>query len=226
MSRSTFSICSRMLTLAVAATLCSTTASADPDSRRERTQERADLAEAKAEVRDDQVDLQSLNDIVEDWHRARANRNRAAERRADERIERWYQRELTEAKTEVREAQQEVKVSANEVRSEQGDAKRAQRRGKHKAAKHQRAELQDDKRDLRDDKQDLVEQQRDLGQLQRIARDLERMQPKFRSNRATPAHYAKKSALLRELQALARDEVRDSKNEVREDKIELREDRK
>ena len=226
MSRSSFGLCSRILTLGVAAALLSTTAMADPDSRRERKQERADLAESSAEVRDDQIDLRSLNDIVEDWHRARANRNRAAERRADERIERWYKSEISEARTEVREAQQEVKVSANEVRSEMGDARRAHRRGRHKAAKHQKAELRDDKRDLRDDKRDLVEQQRDLSKLQRIARDLERMQPMFRSNRATPAQYAKKSALLRELQALARDEVQDSKNEAREDKIELREDRR
>ena len=207
-------------------TALSGSAVADPDSRSERRQERQDVAESSRELQDDRIDLAQLSALVEDWHRARARRDRAAERRLDVRIDRWLTKELAEARTEVREAQSEVVESRQEVRSERGDAQRAARRGNAQRAQQDRAELRDDQRDLADDQRDLQEQHRDLSNLQHVARELDRLQPHFRSNRATPAQYAKKSALLRRLQAIARDEVQDTKTELREDRRELREDRR
>jgi len=221
-----YSFSSRLFTLGIGFGLLAAPALADPDSPAERRQERAEVRESQQELRDDQVDLRQLNDIVEDWHRARARRDRAAERRADARIEVWIRKELAESRTEVREAQQEVANSQREVRTEQHDAARAQRRGQHNRAAHERAELRDDKRDLADDKQDLTGQRQDLNRLRGVAQDLDQIQRHFRGNRASPAQYARKSALLRELQSLARAEVRDTRTEVREDKQELREDRR
>ena len=202
------------------------TAHADPDSKAERRQERQEIVEDRRELQDDRVDLAQLNNLIEDWHRARARRDRGAERRADARIDAWINRELAEARTEVREAKTEVADSRQEVRSEQGDAQRAARRGNERRAQQERAELRDDRRDLADDQRDLQEQTKDLSQLQNIARDLDRIQPDFRSNRATSAQYARKSTLLRRLQKIAADEIRDTKSELQEDRRELREDRR
>ncbi len=199
---------------------------ADRDTKAEQRQERQEIAEDVRELQDDKMDLAQLSKMVESWHRARAQRDLEAERRIDQRIDRWLTRELAEARTEVREAQAEVVDSRQEVRSEQGDAQRAARRGNYRRAEQERAELQDDRRDLADDQRDLQEQNRDLSQLQSIARDLDRLQPHFRSRRATPAQYAKKSALLRRLQTSAADEVQDTRSELREDRRELREDQR
>lgn len=225
MNRPSFSI-RKFATVCAAFAVVSGSAVADPDSRSERRQERQDVAESTRELQDDRMDLAQLSNLVEDWHRARARRDIAAERRIDVRIDRWLTRELAEARTEVREAKTEVVESRQEVRSEQGDAQRAARRGNAQRVQHERAELRDDRRDLADDQRDLQEQYRDLNKLQSVARELERLQPKFRSNRATPSQYAKKSALLRRLQEIARDEVQDTKTELREDRRELREDRR
>jgi hypothetical protein len=196
---------------------------AGPDSHHEHPQEKAELHESQHELRDDRQDLAQLHTLVEEWHRARARRDRGAERRADEGLERWMKKELAEAKTEVREAQQEVQESKTEVRKEQRDAHRAQHRGKNRQAVRERAEVRGDKADLADDKRDLTEQRQDLNRLNGIARDLESIQHHFRGRGATHAQYARKSALLRQIQTLARDEVQDSKSEIKEDRQELRE---
>jgi hypothetical protein len=196
---------------------------AGPDSRQEQRQEKAELREAKQDLKDDRRDLSQLHQLVEDWHRARARRDRGAERRADASLDRWLKKELAEARTEVREAHQEVQESKIEVQKEQRDVRRAQQRGQNRKAAQERAQVRDDKTDLADDKRDLNEQRKDLNRLHNIARDLESIQHHFRGSRATSGQYARKSALLRQLQTIARDEVQDSKTETQEDLRELRE---
>jgi hypothetical protein len=213
----------RLSTLGLGFALLATPALANPDSKAEQRQERVELHESKKDLRDDRQDLAQLERLVEDWHRARSRRDRGAETQADQSIDRWVQKEIAEARTEVREAQTEVQESKSEVRNEQQDAQRAARHGNHRKAANERAEVRADKADLADDKRDLTQQRNTLSRLHAVAKDLESIQHHFRGRRATPAQYARKSQLLRQLQTLASDEARDSKTEIREDQRELRE---
>lgn len=223
MQRQILSTTRRLFSLTLGFGLLATPALADRDSKAEQRQERIELHEAKKDLRDDRQDLAQLDKLVEDWHRARSRRDRGAEARADASIDRWIQKEKTEARTEVREAQVEVQESKNEVRDEQRDAQRAARHGKHRKAANERAEVRADKADLADDKRDLAKERNNLSRLKTVANDLESIQHQFRGRRATPAQYARKSQLLRQLQTIARDEAADSKSEIREDQRELRE---
>ncbi len=166
-------------------------------------EDRAELADSQQDLQDDRVDLAKLNDIVEDWHRARKNDNRALERQADDRLARWIRQELAEDVGEVQESREEAHRSATD-----DDATRPG----------------DDKRDAADDRRDAQAAKGEAARTRAIARELRQIQPRFDNGTAQAPLYSQKSELLRELQGIARRELQRSKEERAEDVQEVRED--
>lgn len=211
------------LMLALALAVVAPPATARERRVREVHQSRAELSDDRRDTRDDWTDLNRLDQLVDDWHAAWASGDRGAEQLADNGIERWLAQELRESRHEVGEARREVSSSAAEVRHERRDVAATP----HGRAGHvQRTELRDDRHDLRDDKRDLFKDQADLKRTREIARELALLQPAFATGTATHYDYDSKSALLIELQDMARRELKRDKQETREDQRERVEDRR
>jgi hypothetical protein len=174
----------------------------------ERARDRVELADDRRALADDRVDFHRLNTLVEDWHKARLNRDKALERRADKGLSAWVRQEVVESRQEVAEARAEVSASKREAHRDPLRDKR------------------DDAGDLRDDRKDLARERVDTERTLAIAKQLKAMQPRFTDNSAGAPLYEKKSALLRELQRLAAQEIAKDQAEIREDRRELHEDRR
>jgi hypothetical protein len=153
------------------------------------------VREDHVEVRRDMGDLERLRDDIRAWKAAVVASDKAAEKAADTRIEAWIRTEAAETTHEVR-----------EDRAELGQA-RAEAKGPGKG----------DEMDRRDDRADLAREHSDRQRMRAIAGDLKTIQPEFAQGRATAAQYAKKKALLEELETLAENEITRGRGEVRED---------
>ena len=191
----------------------------------ERRQNRTERIDNAADSGDDLVDRGELLAIIDAWHSARADGDRAAERRADRRLEAWIVRELRENNREVLEAKAEVAASSAEVARSRRERNRAARHGRVYKTADSGRDLRDDRADRADDVRDLAVVEADRRRTRQIARELRGLQPRFETNRASGSLYRQKSALLDELRVLAAAEVSRNSRERREDRRERGEDR-
>ena len=215
-----------LLTLLLALALAVPALAGPRRNKIEAARDRAEVADDRRDGRDDLRDMARLNSLVDEWHAARSAGDKAAEAEVDERLAAWIRGELLENQHEVREGQREVARSAGEVRSSRVERKSDVERGRPVAAADDRRDLRDDRRDLADDRRDVVVDRADRTKTQVVAAQLKDLQPSFSSGKATVEQYARKSALLRQLQTMARAEVARDLHELREDKGEVREDRR
>ncbi len=208
-----------------AALLVGSTATAREGRGHEAAQNRAEARDDQRDLWDDRADLARLVGLVDDWHRAVRNRDKALERQVDASIASWVAVELRESRHEVAEARRETDASRRETHREAHDARVARDHHRPGVAARETHELRDDRRDLRDDRRDLWQSQADLDRTRAIATDLAAMQPLFSSNMAGPSEYARKGALLDELRGMAQREIGADHAEIHEDRGERREDR-
>jgi hypothetical protein len=176
------------------------------------------------DIHNDRVDRARLVTLVDEWHAARDANNSGAERAADQGIRQWLQQELAESRHEVAEARSEVAHSQAEIGRERAERRVDIAQGDAAGRRDTTHDVRDDRMDRREDQVDAGQARADLGRTRAIADQLAAMQPAFENGNATPAQYAEKSRLLRELQQLARAEVREDREEIREDAGERRED--
>ena len=188
----------------------------------ERIQNDLEYTLDRIDIRDDTQDLAELSQLIDAWHRAQARHDRAAERLIDRQISAWLAEEIVENNQDILEARAEVSDSVQELNAEKRDVYSSRgRAGMHSTAV---TEVYDDTRDLADDRRDLITIQNEQSRVSAIARTLSQMQKRFDSNRASKIDYAQKSALLLELQKLAKSEVGRDRAELAEDAAERRED--
>lgn len=172
----------------------------------------------QADLRDDTRDYNTLVNLVDDWHDAYARNNYRAMSKADAAIDRWLDSELRESRRDVTEASRETSRSRRDARSETHDVYRAASHGRYGAAIHQAAQAVAVRRELADDRGDLKTARIDVARTQRIATELSKMESKFDRGVATRSDFERKSALLKELQSMARAEIKADNREIREDR--------
>lgn len=177
------------------------------------------LADDRHDLRDDPRDFHAIESIVDRWHDARARGDKAAERAADDALFAWVKREIEESRHEVHEDAAELAGSRREAHRSNARRGSTPRTGR---AAHR---ANDDARDRADDRQDLNQSKRDYARMKVIAAELRELQPHFAAGTAGPPAAQRKSALLRELQAMSAAELREDHEERVEDRRELREDR-
>lgn len=177
-----------------------------------------EVQDNQADLRDDTRDYNTLVKLVDDWHDAYARNNYRAMSRADAAIATWLNNELRESRHEVTEASRETSRSRSDARSETLDVYRAASHGHYGVALHQAAQAAAERRDLNDDRGDLKSARVDVARTQSIATELSKMESKFDRGVATRSDFLRKSALLKELQSMARAEIKADNREIREDR--------
>lgn len=178
----------------------------------------AETQDNQADLRDDTRDYNTLVNLVDDWHDAYARNNYRAMSKADAAIARWLDNELRESRRDVTEASRETSRSRRDARSETRDVYRAASHGRYGVAIHQAAQAAAERRDLIDDRGDLKTARIDVARTQSIATELSKMESKFDRGVATRSDFDRKSALLKELQSMARAEIKSDNREIREDR--------
>ncbi len=171
-----------------------------------------------ADLRDDTRDYNTIVNLIDDWHDAYARNNYRAMSRADAAIASWLNTELRESRRDVSEATRETSKSRRDARGEVRDVYRAASNGRFGAAYVQAVQATAASRELRDDRGDLKTARIDVARTQSIANELSKMESKFDRGVATRADFERKSALLKELQSMARAEVKSDNREIREDR--------
>lgn len=184
----------------------------------------ADLWDGRDELRDDRTDYRKLTWLVERWEDAVRRRDRSDERNADERLLRWLEREVEDARDDVRNARSESRGARHETASNVRYSSCSHAQCSH-CSHDMGSEYLDDRRDERDDRRDLREAKRQYRELRAIAGDLESMRWRFDRGVASRSDYRTKARLLDDLLDLAAGEITADRFELREDVIELREDR-
>ena len=172
----------------------------------------------QADLRDDTRDYNTIVNLIDDWHDAYARNNHRAMAKADAAIATWLNGELRESRREVSEAARETSRSRRDTRGEVHDVYRAASHGRYGAAIVQAAQATSASRDLRDDRGDLKTARIDVARTQRIATELSKMESRFDRGVASRADFQRKSALLKELQSMARAEIKSDNREIREDR--------
>jgi len=210
--------------LALALTLgLASVAAASPSKPRTSSMRSSDVGVAEArdnqrDRRDDARDLEQIIDLVDAWHDAYVRDNRRAMSSADEAIEDWLRREIRESAHEVNEAAAEVRGDRAEIIEDSIQYTVAAVTGHGRAASRERAELRDDRGELREDRRDVAVARIDVTRTRAIADELSRLESRFDRGVATRADYERKSSLLKELQQMARAELKADHQEIREDR--------
>ena len=171
-----------------------------------------------ADLRDDAGDLQRIVDLVDDWHDAYRRGDKRAMAAADAQISTWLRQEIGESRTDVSEARRESTGSSKAVKAEARSAVAAFATGHYRAASREVRQMAADSREYRDDRSDLRTSRIDLSRTQSIAGQLATLESRFDRGTATTADYNRKSALLKELQAMAKAELKADRTEIREDR--------
>ncbi len=178
----------------------------------------AETRDNQADLRDDTRDYNTLVNLVDDWHDAYARNNYRAMSKADAAIARWLDNELRESRRDVSEAARETSRSRRDARAETRDVYRAASHGRFGVAYVQAVQATAERRDLADDRGDLKTARIDVARTQSIATELSKMESKFDRGVATRSDFERKSALLKELQSMARAEIKSDNREIREDR--------
>lgn len=190
-----------------------------------RFEDDADLWEGQDEVRDDRRDYRNLARLVERWEDAVRDGDRRSEQAADDRLIRWIDQQLDEARDDVRAAKRESRNARYETYSDSHYHGSGHSPGcSHCSQGMGGSEYRDDRRDERDDRRDLRAAKSRYRSLRSIAGDLESLQWRFDRRVASRNDYRSKSRLLDDLLDLAASEIEGDRREVREDVVELIED--
>ncbi len=172
----------------------------------------------QSDLRDDVGDLQRLSNLIDDWHDAYRRSDTRSMATADAQISAWLRREVGESRTDVAEARREATGSKRAVQAEARDAAAAFASGHYRAAAREVAQVAADSAEYRDDRSDLRTARLDLNRTRSIAGQLATLEARFDRGTATKADFDRKSALLKELQAMARAELGADRAEIREDR--------
>lgn len=171
-----------------------------------------------SDTRDDASDLRAIVNLVDDWHDAHVRADQRGMATADAGIKAWLAREVRESAQDMSEAAREARYDRTEIRKDRRDYVVAVATGHRRAANHERAELRDDRQELREDRADVRISRLDYSRTRSIASELSKLETRFDRGVATRDDYERKSALLKELQKMARAELSGDRQESREDR--------
>lgn len=174
--------------------------------RREKRQDRRELHRDARETANDQKDAARFSLLLKELTAAHRKNDAAAIASVDHRVLVALGAEVGESRGELGRDRAEVRRDGREVRRERTEDRRERR---------------DDRRDRRDDVRDASAER---GELARTAALRAAYQPL--AGKTDAASLGKKQAILKQLAAMERREVKRDHRELREDKRELREDRR
>lgn len=210
-----------LLILALGGAFIIPASAAAQSKSKERRQDRRELKQDRRERRDDRLDHARLKAALADFDRARRSRSKVGLDSVDARLRKMLREEAREGRKEIRRDRREKNRSQREVRKETRERRDHARQGKPGAVAKDTRDIRDDRRDARDDRRDLLEEKASHAKRQRIRSKLAPLYGKYdrKSLRA-------KRALIVDLVAMAKVEMRHNRRETREDRRELREDRR
>jgi len=203
--------------------MCSCAAHAQvPRDRAEKAVDRQALRQDARQTRDDWRDAARLEGLIARFDAARARGDLAALGAIDAELQRLLAGELAESRAEYAQDRAEIRQDRRELGSDRRELRRDVATGRGPGVKADDVrDRNDDRRDLRDDRRDSRAEALHGGRVLQIDAELRGL-----TGRADGPSLDRKRALMGELVALARQEIRQDSRESGEDRRELREDRR
>jgi hypothetical protein len=181
--------------------------------RAEKVRDRQALRQDGREKRDDWRDAARVEGLIARFDAARARGDFAALSAIDAELRGLLAAELTESRGELQRDRAEVRQDNREVRSDRRELVRDGAAGRGPLVKaDDRHDLRDDRRDRRDDLRDVRGEARQAARVAQIDSELAGL-----AGRSDAPSLDRKRALMGELVALARQELRQDRREAGED---------